>query len=123
MNSRLLASMPTITPGCLNRVNTLNTCPIPGARAATGIEGSVFHCQASAISDTGTRHRKAPRQPITVPRYAPIGAATTVASALPPLTMASARGTSRLGTMRIAVAADMDQKPPTTTPIRARPIM
>jgi hypothetical protein len=68
MNSRLLASMPTVTPGCLNKVNTLNTLLIPEARTAAGIEGSAFHCQANAISDTGTRHRKAPRQPTTVPR-------------------------------------------------------
>jgi hypothetical protein len=46
-----------------------------------------------------------------------------VASALPPLTMASARGTFSSGTSRIAVAADIDQKPPIATPISARPTM
>jgi hypothetical protein len=53
----------------------------------------------------------------------PSGAASTVASALPPLTMASARGTSSGGTRRIAVAADSDQKPPMAMPISARPNM
>ena len=86
--SRLLASMPTAMPGRANRANTLNTLPRPELRAEEGIDGSVFHCQASAISDTGTRQRKAPRQPTTVPRYAPSGAAITMASALPPLTTA-----------------------------------
>jgi hypothetical protein len=46
-----------------------------------------------------------------------------VASALPPLKIASARGTSGAGTSRMAVAADMDQKPPTDTPISTRPNM
>jgi hypothetical protein len=46
-----------------------------------------------------------------------------VASALPPLKMASARGTLAGGTRRIATAADIDQNPPTTTPISARPSM
>jgi hypothetical protein len=46
-----------------------------------------------------------------------------VAKALPPFKSASARGTSRSGTSRITVAADIDQNPPTTTPISARPII
>jgi hypothetical protein len=37
--------------------------------------------------------------------------------------MASARATWCAGTSRIAVAADIDQNPPTTTPINARPSM
>ncbi|MCY1533124.1 hypothetical protein D9M68_684360 [compost metagenome] len=123
MKNRLLASMPTMTPGRLSRVNTLNALPRPEVRAAACMDGSAFHCQASATRAIGTRQRKAPRQPMKVPSQAPSGAATTVASALPPLTRASARGTSRLGTRRMAVAADIDQKPPITTPIRARPIM
>ena len=53
----------------------------------------------------------------------PSGAAITVASALPPLKIASARGTFGAGTSRMAVAADMDQKPPTDTPMSTRPIM
>jgi hypothetical protein len=42
---------------------------------------------------------------------------------LPPLKTASARGTWAAGTSRMAVAADSDQKPPTTTPMSARPSM
>jgi hypothetical protein len=44
-----------------------------------------------------------------------------VASALPPLRMASPRGTSAAGTRRMTVAADMDQNPPMTMPTSARP--
>ena len=47
----------------------------------------------------------------------------TVARALPPFKMASARVTLRAGTSRMAVAAERDQKPPTDTPMRTRPIM
>ncbi|PAV93630.1 hypothetical protein WR25_03942 [Diploscapter pachys] len=71
----------------------------------------------------GNRHRKAPRQPITPPSQLPSGAAITVANALPPLKIASARGTCAAGTSRMAVAADIDQKPPMTMPISARPAM
>jgi hypothetical protein len=75
------------------------------------------------MAATGTTAKKAPRQPTIAPRKLPSGAATTVASALPPLTIASARGTWWSGTSRIAVAADIDQKPPMATPMKARPIM
>lgn len=54
------------------------------------------------------------------PRKLPSGAAMVVARALPPFSRPSARGVSCGGTSRITVAADIDQKPPTTTPIRAR---
>jgi len=46
-----------------------------------------------------------------------------LASALPPFSTPSARGTSRSGTRRMTVAADIDQKPPMTTPTSARPAM
>ena len=49
------------------------------------------HMAASAA--TGTTQKNAPRQPINAPRKLPAGAAITVASAFPPLTIASARGT------------------------------
>ena len=57
------------------------------------------------------------------PRKLPSGAAMVVASALPPFSIPSARGTSASGTRRMTVAADIDQKPPMTTPISARPAM
>ena len=72
---------------------------------------------------TGTTQKNAPRQPMYCPRKLPMGAAIVVARALPPLSTASARGTSLPGTIRIMVAADIDQKPPTAMPTRARPIM
>jgi hypothetical protein len=46
-----------------------------------------------------------------------------VARALPPLRRPRARGSSDSGTRRITVAVDIDQKPPMTTPTRARPAM
>ncbi len=52
-----------------------------------------------------------------------MGAASTAASALPPLKIASALGTWWSGTSRIAIEADSDQNPPITTPMRALPIM
>jgi hypothetical protein len=57
------------------------------------------------------------------PRKLPRGAAMVVARAFPPFKRASARGTSCSETSRITVAADIDQKPPITTPISARPII
>lgn len=113
-------SMPSATT---LRRSRLSTPPSPACRRSTRIGGRLIHCQAKAMSATGTRQKNAPRQPMAEPRYAPSGAATTVASALPPLKTASARGTWAGGTSRMAVAADMDQNPPTTTPISARPAM
>jgi hypothetical protein len=40
---------------------------------------------------------------------------------LPPLSIASAFGTVSEGTKRIAIAADIDQKPPIAIPRTARP--
>jgi hypothetical protein len=57
------------------------------------------------------------------PRKLPRGAAMVVARAFPPFKRASARGTSCSGTSRITVAADIDQNPPMTTPMSARPII
>ncbi|MNE70443.1 hypothetical protein D3C80_1662340 [compost metagenome] len=87
------------------------------------MEGRLASCHRNAIAATGTTVKKAPRQPMIDPRNAPSGGATTVASALPLLKIASARGTRCSGTRRMAVATDMDQNPPITIPMSARPTM
>lgn len=91
------------------------------ARVRFGIAGRVRDSQANVAAATGTTQKKAPRQPMYCPRKLPSGAATVVARALPPLRMASPRGTSSAGTRRITVAADIDQNPPITMPTNARP--
>ena len=65
--------------------------------------------------------KKAPRHPMYWPRKLPTGAAMVVARAFPPFRTPSARATSSCGTKRMTVAADIDQKPPMTTPRSARP--
>src|SRR5207302_9845060 len=87
------------------------------------IDGRLAYSQPSVSAASGTTQKKAPRQPTYCPRKLPNGAATVVASALPPFNVPNARGTSAAGTRRITVAADIDQKPPMTTPMSARPAM
>ena len=111
--------MPTATLEFFSRRSALPVFAAPLCLSA----GKLSHSQASAITATGTTQKNAPRQPIRPPRKLPSGAAITVARALPPLTMAKARGTWAGSTRRIAVAADSDQKPPIATPINARPNM
>ena len=84
---------------------------------------SVSACQITAATATGTTQKNAPRHPIRLPTKLPSGAASTVASALPPLMTASALGTAWLGTSRMAIAADIDQNPPMAIPSSARPAM
>jgi hypothetical protein len=96
--------------------------PPPAARSE-GIDGRLAYSQPSVSSASGTTAKKAPRQPMYCPRKLPSGAATVVASALPPFSSPIARGTSASGTRRMTVAADIDQKPPITTPTSARPAM
>ncbi len=119
MKNSPVPAMPSTMAGRLSSRNTAPRLALP----ALGSGGRMTSFQASAMAATGTRQKKAPRQPITPPRKLPSGAATTVARAFPPFRMASARGTWSSGTRRIAVAADIDQKPPMATPIKARPIM
>jgi SRSO17 transposase len=57
------------------------------------IEGKLINCQSKTIAAMGTTQKNAQRQPIGPPRKLPMGAAITVASALPPLKTAKARGT------------------------------
>ncbi len=59
------AAMPNAT-GRL--ASTLKTLPEPGARSLACMPGRLIHCQTNAIAATGTRQKKAPRQPITEPR-------------------------------------------------------
>jgi hypothetical protein len=73
------------------------------------------------MAASGTTQKKAPRHPMIEPRKLPAGAATAVASALPPCTTAIARGTKASGAMRIITAVDIDQHPPIETPRSARP--
>ena len=44
--------------------NSPRTFPEPAMRGAAFMEGKLNHCHARAISATGTRQRKAPRQPM-----------------------------------------------------------
>src|SRR3954471_13418204 len=115
------AAMPQATGRLLNAPKIRKT--LPDARFSTFMDGRLIHCQAKASTATGTRQKNAARQPMAAPRKLPSGAAKNVARALPPLKTARARGTWWAGTNRMAVAADRDQNPPITTPIRARPIM
>jgi hypothetical protein len=119
MKNRLTASMPMATAGRV--INAKMPPDFESLRAS--IEGKLPHCQTRTIAATGTTAKKAPRHPTIEPKKLPSGAAITVASALPPFTIARAFGTFCNGTSRIAVAADMDQKPPMATPTSARPIM
>src|SRR3954449_1487481 len=119
MKKREDAAMPSATDG---RFNSLKTFPESVLRSAF-MDGMPIHFQTRTIAATGTTEKKAQRQPTKAPRKLPTGAARTEASALPPFTIARARGTWRLETRRIAVAADIDQKPPTATPMSARPTM
>ncbi len=57
------------------------------------------------------------------PRKLPSGAAMVVARALPPFSRPKRARTWLSGTRRMTVAADIDQKPPMTTPTSARPAM
>ncbi|MOA68263.1 hypothetical protein D3C78_1958020 [compost metagenome] len=59
------AAMPSATD---RLPNSLNTLPEPGERLSAVIDGRMAHCQANAIAATGTRQKKAPRQPMTEPR-------------------------------------------------------
>jgi hypothetical protein len=85
------------------------------------MDGNVARSHTKVIAASGTTLKKTPRQPIYCPRKLPSGAAIVAASALPPLRIARPRGTSAAGTRRMTVAADIDQKPPITTPTKARP--
>src|SRR6478736_1490538 len=116
------AAMPQATGRLLNAAKIART--LPASRGlSTVMDGRLNHCHARATAASGTRQKKAARQPMTAPSQLPRGAARTVARALPPLKIARARGTWWAGTSRMAVAADMDQNPPITTPMRARPTM
>ena len=119
MKNTLTASMPRATGA---RLIKRNRWPLPAWLRGL-IDGRLSSSHSTATTATGTTQKNAPRQPIKPPRKLPNGAAITVASALPPLTMAKARGTWPSGTRPMAVAADSDQKPPMATPIRARPSM
>ncbi|MNV64029.1 hypothetical protein D3C71_1566550 [compost metagenome] len=65
MKNAAQAAMPRAT-GRLD--STLKTLLDPGARSLTRIAGKLIHCQIRAIAATGTRQKKAPRQPIMEPR-------------------------------------------------------
>ena len=65
--------------------------------------------------------KKAPRQPMMPPSQLPNGADTVAAMALPAFSIASPFGTASLGSKRITIAVDIDQKPPIATPSNARP--
>ncbi|EDS99612.1 hypothetical protein BamIOP4010DRAFT_6871 [Burkholderia ambifaria IOP40-10] len=120
MKKTLTAVMPSATGALASSANARPGAALP---CAACMRGRLASFQPNAIAATGTTQKNAHRQPTMPPRKLPSGAATTVASALPPLTIASARGTCRSGTRRIAVAADIDQNPPMATPISARPAM
>src|SRR6187399_3270815 len=122
MNSRLTATMPSVMAGRSNNLKT-SSVVLDDFRWCTGMCGRLAHCQASAAAAIGTVQKNAHRQPTMVPRKLPTGAAMTVAKALPPFTMANARGTCSVCTRRITIAADIDQKPPIATPMSARPVM
>src|ERR1051325_2754776 len=109
------AVMPSATEG---RFNSLKTFAESALRSVF-MEGMPIHFQTRTIAATGTTEKKAQRQPTKAPRKLPTGAASTEAIALPPFTIARARGTWCVETRRIAVAADIDQKPPTATPMSA----
>ena len=119
MKNTLIASMPKATGAIFSKGNTL----LPLDPPCGFMEGRLASSHAQATTAMGSSDRNAPRQPIRAPRKLPRGAATTVASALPPLTTAMARVICSCGTRRMAVAADKDQNPPIATPITARPIM
>ena len=53
-------------------------------RPRAGIDGKVMNSHTKVRPPAGRRLKKAPRQPIYWPRKLPSGAATVVASALPP---------------------------------------
>ncbi|MNF98325.1 hypothetical protein D3C84_811810 [compost metagenome] len=89
MKNVLTASMPSATGA---RVINLKTLVLP-CFPCEGMEGRRNSNQTRAMAATGTMQKNAPRQPMIAPRKLPSGAATTVAKALPPLTMASACGT------------------------------
>lgn len=120
MKKRPTAAIPLNASGSASRRTALRD---RRAGAAVRIDGRLTHCHAKASTATGTRPKNAPRHPTSEPTKLPSGAAMTVARALPPLKIASARGIFAAGTRRIAVAADIDQKPPTDTPTSTRPIM
>ncbi|MNP16665.1 hypothetical protein D3C76_1090710 [compost metagenome] len=92
MKNVLTASMPSATGA---RVINLKTLVLPcfACEGMEGMEGRRNSSQTRAMAATGTMQKNAPRQPMIDPRKLPSGAATTVAKALPPLTMASACGT------------------------------
>ena len=119
MKNTLTAIMPKATGQRVINRKALPLLPRPSALK----DGRLISSQTAASAATGTTQKNAPRQPISEPRKLPAGAAMTVASAFPPLTMASARDTCSGGTRRMAVAADNDQKPPMAMPIKARPNM
>lgn len=116
-NSSATASIP---PRASRRLKMLSALLRPGPSVA-GMRDKVSHCQTNVTAASGTTTEKAPRQPIYRPRKLPSGAATIVARALPRLSTARARGTWSTGTSRITFTADIDQKPPMTIPIKARP--
>ena len=118
MKNSETAAMPS---GTVRRRRTRKTVPLRSVFA--GIDGRLTNSQASVMAASGTTAKKAPRQPIYWPRKLPNGAAIVTASALPPLSRPSARGTWDSGTRRMTVAADIDQNPPMTTPTSARPAM
>ena len=89
MKNTLTAIIPSATG---NRVIRRRALPLPAWRSALK-DGRLISSHTAASAATGTTQKNAPRQPINEPRKLPAGAAMTVASALPPLTMASARDT------------------------------
>ncbi|MNN34228.1 hypothetical protein D3C81_1480240 [compost metagenome] len=58
-------NMPKLTKGLLNNRKTL---PAPALRGAAVMAGRLIHCQINAMIATGIRQKKAPRQPMTLPR-------------------------------------------------------
>ena len=69
---------------------------------------------------SGTRHKKAPRQPTVAPGSCQRGC-DDGGQRVTAVKMASARGPRRCGTSRMAVAADNDQNPPMTILMSALP--
>jgi hypothetical protein len=71
---------------------------------------------------SGTTRKKAPRQPMILAEEAAQRRRDHGGQRVAAVEQtASARGTCSSGTRRMTVAADIDQKPPMTTPISARP--
>src|SRR4051812_41518301 len=103
MKNRAEAAKPKATDGRFKSPKALKE-PM---RCVAFIEGRPIHFQMRTTIATGTTEKNAQRQPTMAPRKLPSGAASTDASALPPFKIARARGTCRLETSRMAVAADI----------------